>query len=217
MHQSLAGRNPYPSSLPAAFAFGRIRAGRDLLFLLVAGVAMSACEDVGRIGDGLADKPTPPATAREPLSPGSAGLAWAAPSSTGDEWIIGPQGIGPLIVGAPYQSGTEQSLATSGCSVESPEGAPPGVSVWLVDGRIASVLASQRGPRLLGGVGVGSSEAEMRRHFAGRLEEGTGADAGWWVEVRPETLSGHPVAFQLEDGYVRRIRVGSSAPGGACQ
>lgn len=217
MPQSLAVRKPDPSLLPAASAGANSRAGRGWLFLLVAGVAMSACNDVGRIGDGLADKPTPPATAREPLSPGAAGLAWAAPSSTADEWIIGPQGMGPLIVGAPYPSGAEQSPAASGCSVESPEGAPPGVSVWQVDGRIISVLASQRGPRLLGGMEVGSSEAEIRRHFAGRLEEGTGTDAGWWVEVRPETLSGHPVAFRLEDGYVSRIRVGASSPGGACQ
>jgi len=179
-----------------------------------------ACDNVGRIGDGLADKPTPPTTAREPLTPGAAGLAWAAPSTVGDSWVIGPQGMGPLMVGTAYPpdgSFVTTSTEDARCRVVTPPDAPPGLVAWVWRGNIVSLVASEPGPRLLGGVEVGTGEAELRRHFVGRLQDGTGAESGWLSEVRPETLSGYPVAFEVIDGYVSRIRVGAPSPGADCR
>lgn len=196
-----------------------VRASRIPLAVLC-GILVMACGDIGTIGDGLTDRPTPPTTAREPLTPGSAGLAWAVPSAGDGSWVIGPQGVGVLMVGTAYSPDGQPEAGlreNDFCTVVTPPGAPAGLVAWVNRGNIVALVASEPGPRLLGGVEVGTSEAEVRRRFAGSLTEGVGADSLWLTEARPETLSGYPVAFEIVDGHVNRIRVGDPSPGGECR
>jgi len=181
---------------------------------------------MGQITDGLSDKPTPPMTAREPLAPGSAGLSWTAPASIDGEWTIGPQGIGPLLVqenplvesAASASDGVAAAAAASPrCIVVTPPSAPPGVVAWNVGSETVALVASQPGPRTLGGITVGSEASELQRHYGDRLSEGEGPNRGWRIVEPPPTLVGYPIAFEIQDGVVRRIRVGMTRPVDDCR
>src|SRR5690606_6009690 len=122
--------------------------------LIVAGAGLfTACGD----GGGLIDRPTPPMTARDALAPGGAGLGWAPAASSGSEWTIGPQGIGPLIVGMSSQGlvSTGESVTLMDdrdvCTAVRPDGAPDGVVAWSENRQVIAAIVSEAGPRLVSG------------------------------------------------------------------
>lgn len=181
---------------------------------------IAACGDLEGLGNGLADRPSAPMTAREPLTPGAAGLAWTRPASS-DDWSIGPSGVGRLVVGgasatvgAHGAAGTGQATGSS-CTPVQPPGAPAGVRAWITGERVVAVTVEAPGPRTLHGAQVGTPLEELRRLYAGRLELGNGGEGEWLVARPAATLAGHPVAFRIVDGVVERIRV-SSPDGDAC-
>lgn len=193
-------------------------APRILTALAFVGAGLTtACGD----GGGLIDRPTPPMTAREALAPGGAGLGWMPGSSSDAGWTIGPQGIGPLVVGMSSEgfvaAGQSVTLMDDRdvCTPVRPDGAPDGVVAWTENGQVVAAVVSEPGPRLVSGLGVGSAESDLRRQYGARLQS-VDDEPGWLVVDPPPTLAGHRVAFELRDGVIARIRVGPARSQAGC-
>ena len=194
-------------------------APRILTALVLAGACFStACGD----GGGLIDRPTPPMTAREALAPGGAGLVWAPGTSSDASWTIGPQGVGPLVVGMSSEGfvGAGESVTLMDdrdvCTPVRPDGAPDGVLAWTENRQVIAAIVAEPGPRLVSGLGVGASEAELRRHYGDRLKS-VEDEPGWLVVDPPPTLAGYRLAFEIREGTVARIRVGPSRNETGCR
>ncbi|AJY44462.1 hypothetical protein [Martelella endophytica] len=158
-------------------------------------IALSACSPAPQAGN----------TAVAPVA------EQAAPSRT-----IGLDGLGSLKIGEPVPAGSswkERGAQTSeACrTVTSPD--YPGVYAIVTDGKVHRITVGQRSDvRLFEGIGVGASEADVRKWFAGFRETPHKYEAAPAKYLTaPNAESGDPaLRFEIgSDGNVRLIHVGT--------
>jgi hypothetical protein len=139
--------------------------------------------------------------------------ASAAPVSAA---VIGLEGLGDLRIGRPIPQGS--SWAERGAqisdecrTVSSPD--YPGVYAIVSEGKVRRITIGQRSNvKLAEGLGIGASEAEVRKHFAGFRAEPHKyvGDQGKYLTAR-NAASGDPaLRFEIgEEGKVSLIHVGT--------
>lgn len=156
-------------------------------------------------------KPTSPAPAPQPRTPPPTPVPTAPESSK----VIGLEGLGDLKLGQAVPSGSAWAArgaqASEGCTtITSP--AYPGVYAIVTDGKVQRITVGQRSDvKLVEGVGVGATEAEVKSWFGGfREEPHKYVEAPGKYLTAPNAASGDPaVRFEIgADGKVSLIHVG---------
>lgn len=152
-----------------------------------------------------------------PASPQNAALENTStaptPSSTK---VIGLEGLGDLRIGAPVPKNS--SWAERGAQIDeacrtvtSPD--YPGVYAIVTDGKVGRITVGQQSDvKLVEGVGVGTTEKDVKKWFAGfREEPHKYEDAPAKYLTAPNAASGDPaVRFEIgQDGKVKMIHVGT--------
>jgi hypothetical protein len=117
-----------------------------------------------------------------------------APNALAQE-RLGLEGLGPLRIGMTLGQAqaavggriTLQYAADPSCGQGAPRGAPDGLTVMFLDGRLARIdIEAPARIATLSGIRVGSSEAEVKRVYAGRIA----------VEPAPYNPSGHYLTYR---------------------
>jgi len=153
-----------------------------------------------------------PARVQEPApSPAPAAQPAAANAD-----MLTLEGLGGLRIGEPVPAGStwasRGAQVPGGCrTISSPD--HPGVHAIVEDGRVRRITAGQRSRvRLAEGIGVGASEADVRKWFAGfRAEPHKYADAPAKYLTAPNAAGGSAaLRFEIgSDGRVSAIHVGT--------
>jgi hypothetical protein len=134
-------------------------------------------------------------------------------------WTVTDASAGPIRAGmtlaeAAAAAGgvaTDTARLTRQCDYVRFSGTPPGVSVMIVEGRVARVDIDSTGITTDRGAAVGDDEAKVRASYAGRLtSEPHKYVDGVYLLVRPESPadSGSRLLFETDHGRVTRYRVG---------
>jgi hypothetical protein len=130
--------------------------------------------------------------------------------------VIGLEGLSDLRIGQPIPQGSTWAergaqISDECRTVSSPD--YPGVYAIVSEGKVRRITIGQRSDvKLAEGLGVGASEAEVRKDFAGFREEPhkyVGAPAKYLTA--PNAASGDPaLRFEIgEDGKVSLIHIGT--------
>jgi hypothetical protein len=124
-------------------------------------------------------------------------------------WTMRPDRAGDVRFGT---KAADASAADSGCRYWRPEGAPPGVNVMIENGVIVRADVDSAGPKTEEGIGIGSTEAEIRaaygQHLTVQLHKYQW-DKGWrYFIYLPPTDSLNAIVFETDDKAVRTFRVG---------
>jgi hypothetical protein len=128
-------------------------------------------------------------------------------------------GIGPLRAGMtlPEASaalgdalGVPSSADTAGCRYVPWRGGPPGVRVMVEGGRIARVDVDSAGVRTAAGAGIGDSEDQIQRLYAGHVAVTPQKyTEGHYLTVIPNASdSTSAIVFETTGGKVTRFRAG---------
>lgn len=158
-----------------------------------------------------ASEPAPPAVA----APAPAQTPAPAPTPTAPTKVIGLEGLGDLKIGQPVPAGgtwAERGAQTGDAcrTVTSPD--YPGVYAIVEQGKVQRITVGQRSDvKLVEGVGVGSTEKDVKGWFGGfREEPHKYQDAPAKYLTAPNAASGDPaVRFEIgSDGKVSLIHVG---------
>ncbi|NBW11424.1 MAG: hypothetical protein EBR82_25665 [Caulobacteraceae bacterium] len=159
-----------------------------------------------------ASEPAPPA-ATAPAAPAPAPTP--APTPGAPTKVIGLEGLGDLKIGQPVPAGgswAERGAQTGNAcrTVSSPD--YPGVYAIVEQGKVQRITVGQRSDvKLVEGVGVGSTEKDVKSWFGGfREEPHKYQDAPAKYLTAPNAASGDPaVRFEIgSDGKVSLIHVG---------
>ena len=159
-----------------------------------------------------ASEPAPPA-ATAPAAPAAAPTPAPAPGAPSK--VIGLEGLGDLKIGQPVPAGgtwAERGAQTGDAcrTVTSPD--YPGVYAIVEQGKVQRITVGQRSDvKLVEGVGVGSTEKDVKSWFGGfREEPHKYQDAPAKYLTAPNAASGDPaVRFEIgTDGKVSLIHVG---------
>ncbi len=162
-----------------------------LILCLAAAGALVACGDGQPLARVLADRPSPPSTARAGLAidsgtaessatlaadvPPAAALPPAGVTRSEPSLTITPRGVGGIVVGAvmpgrAVPDGPAMDRSGGGrCVRVVPAGAPPGVSVLVVDGEVVRVDADEPGIATPEGIAVGSAASRVVGAYRGRF------------------------------------------------
>ena len=140
-----------------------------------------------------------------------------------DVWQVSLRGIGPVRYGmtvaeATRATGQPLSAVDSGndnqwaCGYVEP-GATRGVSFMTAEGRVVRADVSNPTIRTLSGIGVGSSEADVRQAYGGRIVSaphvyGDNGDVDLIFVPRDRADRDYRVVFEVIDGYVVTYRSG---------
>ncbi|MDB5468759.1 MAG: hypothetical protein JWR84_319 [Caulobacter sp.] len=157
--------------------------------------------------------PAPNAPAPEaPAAPPTLPAPTPAPTPVN---VIGLEGLGDLKLGQPVPSigswAERGAQAGEGCrTITSPD--YPGVYAIVTDGKVQRITVGQRSDvKLVEGIGVGSTESDVKKGFAGFREEPHKYEAAPAKYLTaPNAASGAPaVRFEIgADGKVKLIHVG---------
>jgi hypothetical protein len=147
-----------------------------------------------------------------PIAP----VASAAPAGEGEAaWVVTAGGAGPVRVGGDASAlGARVSVEGAGGTVETcqyvrPPGAPPGVGVMVVDGRVARVDVDSGRVATAEGVRVGDPEARVRSLYAGRVREQPHKyTRGRYLVVTPAGAPDGRIVFETDGSAVTRYRAG---------
>jgi hypothetical protein len=158
--------------------------------------------------------PAPQKTAEQPATPVSpAPPPPAASTASAPANVLALEGLGDLRIGqAPPAPWSERGAQIDeGCrTVTSPD--HPGVYAIVEDGKVQRITVGQRSDvKLVEGVGVGATEAEVRQTFVGfREEPHKYVDAPAKYLTAPNADGGEPaLRFEIgQDGKVSLIHVG---------
>ncbi|MET0240986.1 MAG: hypothetical protein ABW184_13935 [Sphingobium sp.] len=130
--------------------------------------------------------------------------------------VIGLEGLGDLKIGEAVPKGSswaERGAQTGDAcrTVSSPD--YPGVYAIVEGGKVARITVGQRSDvKLVEGIGVGSTEADVKKWFAGfRSEPHKYEEAPAKYLTAPNAASGDPaVRFEIgQDGKVKLLHVGT--------
>ncbi len=158
-----------------------------------------------------ASEPAPPAATAPAATPAPA----PAPTPTTATKVIGLEGLGDLKIGEPVPAGgtwAERGAQTGDAcrTVTSPD--YPGVYAIVEQGKVQRITVGQRSDvKLVEGVGVGSTEKDVKGWFGGfREDPHKYQDAPAKYLTAPNAASGDPaVRFEIgSDGKVSLIHVG---------
>lgn len=156
-----------------------------------------------------------PAEPSSPAPEAPAPTPTPAPPATNPGKVIGLEGLGDLKLGQPVPAGSawasRGAQASDSCTtITSP--AYPGVYAIVEGGKVQRITVGQRSDvKLVEGVGVGSTEAEVKSWFGGFREEPHKYEAAPAKYLTaPNAASGDPaVRFEIgADGKVSLIHVG---------
>ncbi len=186
---------------------------KNLLTASVLAVALAACSsEPAKAPEQPSDTATSSATTDETVSEAPV----ATPMATADPKVLSLEGLGDLKIGQAVPAGSswaergaQQSDACR--TVTSPD--YPGVYAIVEQGKVQRITLGQRSEvTLVEGIGVGSSEADVKKWFAGFREEPhqyEGSPAKYLTA--PNAGSGDPaLRFEIgQDGKVKLIHVGT--------
>lgn len=106
------------------------------------------------------------------------------------------------------------------CEIYRPEGAPVGMMVMLIDGRLARITLSRGSDvKTSAGIGVGATAAAVRAAYGARVKssphaylDSPGEYLTLWSTGGPQSPSGRGIRFEIDrDGQVQFIHAGGPA------
>lgn len=172
-------------------------------------LAMAACSPAQKTPAEPA--PVPPRSA--PATPAPMPTPPATPTAASK--VLGLEGLGDLRIGQPIPTGSSWAArgaqASDSCTtVSSPD--YPGAYAIVTDGKVQRITLGQRSDvKLAEGIGVGDTEADVKKWFAGFREEGHKyEEAPAKYLTAPNAASGDPaLRFEIgADGRVKLIHIG---------
>jgi len=187
----------------------RLQAFTAVFLILVLGACSSGPEEPQGETSGDVAAPSDPA----PVSATPSRAATPAPASGK---IIGLEGLGDLRIGQPLPYGSRWAergaqISDECRTVSSPD--YPGVYAIVEGGKVQRITVGQRSDvELVEGFGVGATEQQMKKWFAGfREEPHKYEDKPAKYLTAPNAASGDPaLRFEIgQDGRVRLIHVGT--------
>lgn len=178
---------------------------RTALVIAAVAAACAACSQ---------EPPTPTAT-EAAASPAATAPPAPSPEATPAPDVLALEGLGPLRIGEPLPAGgswTERGAqASDTCRIAtSPD--YPGAYAIVEGGKVRRISLGERSTvKLAEGIGVGSSEADVRKWFAGFRETPHKYVEGGKDLTAPNAESGAPaLRFEIgADGKVSEIHVGT--------
>lgn len=186
---------------------------------LITALAVAACSpeepaNVVASADAGVAEPAPPAITDVPTPAPTASPA-PSPSATPGS-VLALEGLGDLRIGEPVPAGSRwgerDAQASDACrTVRSPDF--PGAYAIVTEGKVRRITLGQRSTvKLAEGIGVGASEADVRKWFAGfRSTPHKYVEAPGKYLTAPNADSGDPaLRFEIgQDGRVSLIHVGT--------
>lgn len=187
---------------------------KNLLTASVLAVALTACSsEPAKAPEQASEAATSSALPDETVS--DAPLAAPTDGAAGAR-VLALEGLGDLRIGEAVPAGSSWAergaQASDACrTVTSPD--YPGVYAIVEKGKVRRITLGQRSEvRLVEGIGVGSSEADVKKWFAGFREEPHKYEpAPAKYLTAPNARSGDPaLRFEIgQDGKVKLIHVGT--------
>ena len=179
---------------------------------------LGACSQGAKEPEGDAPSDAAAQSEATPSDPAQAGAtpSEAASAATVSGKVIGLEGLGELRIGQPVPMGgswAERGAQTGDeCrTVSSPD--YPGVYAIVEGGKVQRITVGQRSDvKLVEGIGVGSTEQDVKKWFAGfREEPHKYEDKPAKYLTAPNAASGDPaLRFEIgKDGKVSLIHVGA--------
>lgn len=138
-----------------------------------------------------------------------------SPASPADPKVLALEGLGDLMIGEPLPKGSGWAergaqIGNACRTVTSPD--YPGAYAIVTDGKVQRITLGQRSPaKLAEGIGVGASEADVRKWFAGFREEPHKYEEAPAKYLTAPNASSGSSALRFEighDGKVKMIHVG---------
>ncbi|WP_395328004.1 hypothetical protein WBP06_12250 [Novosphingobium sp. BL-8H] len=192
---------------------------KNLLTVSALAVALAACSSEPAPAPGQAsEQATEMATASAVPDAAVTEAPTSAPTATpgADANILALEGLADLRIGEPVPAGSSWAergaQASDACrTVTSPD--YPGVYAIVEQGKVRRITVGQRSEvKLVEGIGVGASEADVKKWFAGfRAEPHKYEAAPAKYLTAPNAKSGDPaLRFEIgHDGKVSAIHVGT--------
>ncbi len=199
-----------------------VAAMKNLLTVSALAVALAACSEPGKTPEQASEQASEQTgeTATEPALPDEAvteapTVAPTAAPAAGAK-VLSLEGLGDLRIGAPVPSGSSWAergaqVSDSCHTVTSPD--YPGVYAIVEQGKVRRITLGKRSEvKLVEGVGVGSSEADVKKWFAGFREEPHKYEAAPAKYITAPNAKGGDSALRFEighDGKVSAVHVGT--------
>ena len=139
-----------------------------------------------------------------------------AADTTPPQWVVRPDGIGPLRVGVPLREvarslGEPLSVVNDECDHVNPMKTPEGVLLMVIEDTLVRVEIDSAGIRTVEGAQVGDSESRILELYGARARiephEYTYPD-GHYVVVTPPGDAVHRIIFETFKGRVTTYRSG---------
>ena len=132
------------------------------------------------------------------------------------QWVVRPDGIGPLKVGIPLAAasqvlGETLRVGQAGCDHVNPTTMPEGILLMVIDDTIARVQIDSAGIKTAEGAQVGDSESRVLELYGARARiephKYTYPD-GHYVVITPPGDTLHRIIFETYQGRVTKYRAG---------
>ena len=139
-----------------------------------------------------------------------------APDTTPPQWVVRPDGIGPLRVGVPLREvarslGEPLSVVNEECDHVNPTRMPEGILLMIIEDTLVRVQIDSAGIRTVEGAQVGDSESRILELYGARARiepHKYSYPEGHYVVVTPPGDSVHRTIFETFKGRVTKYRSG---------
>lgn len=199
-----------------------VKLGIALVFggaLVVAGCAGDSPRASPDRGAGT-EEPGQASNRADPVEIGGAPAPGAAAGSApfDPNWTIEATGLGPIRIGMSVEAvvraldgAVDVSEGLGGCDYVIPRGWPEGISVMVVQGRVARIEVGQGTIETTAGARVGMREQAVRALYPGQVEVRPHKyTEGEYLIVRPAGphAADHRIVFETDGSVVQRYRAG---------